>query len=85
MRTSFSSFALVLLDDPVACGQPESNPLANRLGGEKWIEDLVADLITDPFSIIETMDLNPIGNKPGRDGHLASVGAGVDGIAVFEY
>ena len=44
--------AAVLLDDAVGQGQPQARPLADGLGGEEGVEDLVENIGGDALAIV---------------------------------
>ena len=48
----------VVLDDPVAHRQAQAGPLADRLGGEERVEDLVADRRLDARAVVGDLDLD---------------------------
>src|SRR6185437_16024251 len=78
-------------DDVVADRKAEPGALAGGLGGEKWLEQLVAVLGLDAGAVIAHANLDPIGNFAGGDfehrpkgrvaGLPAALAGGVEAVA----
>src|SRR3954447_11444512 len=60
----------VVADDPVAHGQSQPRPLADRLGGEERVEDLLADRRVDPGAGVGYLDLGPGAGRAGANDDL---------------
>ena len=68
------------VDDAIADREAQASPLADRLGGEEGVEDLVADGRFDAAALVDDVDLDPVGQGPAPDRHQAPGRAGIDGV-----
>src|SRR5262249_16226648 len=72
----------MLLDDPVTDRKAQAGPLADRLGGEEWVEDALADGRFHAAAGVGDLDADAseFGIHAGAERHGLVGGAGVDGV-----